>query len=380
MRIIKIISLLLALCLALGACSSGKAEVVSGQYMLATGKATGTYYSLGTCLAGIWDKYTQSTTNITTTTGSVSNIDMLLKGNADFAFVQSDILHYAIKGEEMYEENKQRGFSVVGNLYSEAAQFVVNASTEIHTIPDLIGKTVAVGEYGTATEAAARKILEAYGVTYDMITVKYQSFSKAMSGLDSGSIHAAFAVSSLPSANILEYSKTHEIRFLPISRTQSTAFSRNCPFFSDGMIPSEAYGTSNSVSTVCIDVLLICRSSLPSANVYSVTKAIFDNTEEVVAGHAKGSEINAVTAAESKIGSFHAGAAQYYNNSDGVLQEPVSSESSTAGESSEDTQTSIEPSSSGDNVVIIGSSSYAEIGRSESSESSSESSETSASE
>ena len=312
MKKIKIIGAFLAAAILLCSCSKGE-ETVGGNYMLATGKAGGTYYSLGTCLASVWDKYSQSTTNIATTTGSVNNIEMLTKDNADFAFVQSDILYYALEGQEMYEENKQRGFSVVGNLYSEYAQFVVNASSEITSIPDLAGKTVAVGKYGTATEAAARKILEAYGITYDMITVKYQTFSEAMDGLHSGSIQAAFAVSSLPSANILEYSQTHEIRFLPISLNQSAAFKRSCPFFSDGVILNEVYGTQNSASTVCIDVLLICRTNLSADSVYSVTKSLFENTDEITAGHAKGEEINVVNASESAVGTYHPGATRFYN-------------------------------------------------------------------
>lgn len=314
MKKIKICCLLLSVLILLSSCT-GKAEgATGGTYMLATGKAGGTYYSLGTCLASVWDKYSQSTTNITTTNGSIENLEMLQKENADFAFMQSDILHYATSGEEMFFEDKQKGVSVVGTLYSEYAQFVVNASTEIKSIPDLNGKTVAVGKYGTATEAAARKILEAYGITYDMITVKYQTFSEAMNGLNSGSIDAAFAVSSLPSANILEYSQTHEIRFLPVTLTQSNSFKRSCPFFSDGMIPSEAYGTENSCSTVCIDVLLVCRTNLSVADVLGVTQALFNNTDEVASAHAKGSDINSVTASETKIGSMHPGASQYYNS------------------------------------------------------------------
>ncbi|MBR5872566.1 MAG: TAXI family TRAP transporter solute-binding subunit, partial [Oscillospiraceae bacterium] len=151
MKKIKILPVVLALMLVFASCSGSTEAATGGKYMLATGKAGGTYYSLGTCLASVWDKYSQSTTNITTTSGSVQNIEMLLKENADFAFVQSDILYYALNGKEMYNENPQRGISVVANLYTEYAQFVVNASTDIRTISDLAGKTVAVGKYGTAT-------------------------------------------------------------------------------------------------------------------------------------------------------------------------------------------------------------------------------------
>ncbi len=339
MKKTKMLAVLMAVMLVLCSCSKAPEAATGGKYMLATGKAGGTYYSLGTCLASVWDKYSQSTTNITTTSGSIQNIEMLLKENADFAFVQNDILHYALEGKEMYEENAQRGISVVANLYSEHAQFVVNASSDIKTIPELAGKTVAVGKYGTATEAAARQILEAYGITYDMITVKYQTFSEAMDGLNSGNIQAAFAVSSLPSANILEYAQTHEIRFLPISLTQSTAFKRNCPFFRDGMILNEVYGTENSVSTVCIDVLLICRNNMPSADVLAITSALFNNTDEITAGHAKGQDINAVTAAETLVGSIHSGARQYFDNpgeenkkEDKKDEEEASSESESSSE------------------------------------------------
>ena len=119
MKPIKTIALILAFMLLLCSCSGGKTETVTGgSYMLATGKAGGTYYSFGTCLASVWDKYTQSSTNIATTSGSVQNIEMLLKENADFAFVQNDILYYALEGKEMYEENPQKAIE----LYRAAAE------------------------------------------------------------------------------------------------------------------------------------------------------------------------------------------------------------------------------------------------------------------
>ena len=79
------------------------------------------------------------------------------------------------------------------------------------------------------------------------------------------------------------------------------------------MIKSEVYGTENSVSTVCIDVLLICRSNLSSDAVYGVVSSLFNNLNELSAAHSKGAEINADTAKATKVGSLHAGAKKYYN-------------------------------------------------------------------
>lgn len=311
---VKIIAVLMAVLMLMCACSKKEASASGEKYMFVTGKSGGAYNSLGISMAGVWDKYLGSSTNVISTTGSIQNIEMLIKGDADFGFVQSDILYYAQNGKEMYEENKQRGLSVLATLYSEAVQVIVNAGTDIQTVSDLLGKTVAVGKYGTATEAAARQILEAYGITYDLITVKYQTFSEASEGLANGSIDAIFAVSALPSSNISIYAETHSIRFLPVSTSgNGSKLRRSCPFFTDGVIKSEVYGTENSVSTVCIDVLLICRSNLSSDAVYGVVSSLFNNLNELSAAHSKGAEINADTAKATKVGSLHAGAKKYYN-------------------------------------------------------------------
>ena len=147
-----------------------------------------------------------------------------------------------------------------------------------------------------------------------MITVKYQTFSEASESLASGGVDAIFAVSALPSSNISIYAETHSIRFLPVSTSGSGAkLRKSCPFFTDGVIKSEAYGTENSVATVCIDVMLVCRSDLSSDAVYGVVSSLFNNLDELSAAHSKGAEINADTSKATKVGSMHAGAKKYYN-------------------------------------------------------------------
>lgn len=314
MKKTRITALVLILCLLLCSCSSGKAETGGGSYLFATGKSSGTYYNFGTYMAAIWDKYLGSTTTVVTTSGSVENIDMLTRGDADFGLCQSDILYYALNGTELYADNKQKGISVVASLYSEAVQIVVNADSDITSIEDLAGKTVAVGEYGTATEAAARQILAAYGITYDQITVKYQNFSAASTGLGTGNIDASFAVSALPSTNILEYSELRAVRFLPISTANASKLKKSCPFFTDGAILGEIYNTDGSVSTLCIDILLICRSNLSTDSVYGVASSLFDNLDELASAHSRGAEISLDAAGSPKVGTLHAGAKKYFDS------------------------------------------------------------------
>lgn len=317
MKKLSIIAILLALIFVLSACQGGqKAVTTGGKYMFVTGKSGGTYNSLGSAMATIVDKYLGSTTTVISTGGSFDNIDMLVKGDAQFAFCQSDILWYAMNGKEMYDENYKRGISVVATLYSEPVQVIVNADSEIETIGDLKGLTVAVGRYGTATEAAARLILQAYGISYDQITVRYQNFSEASSALASGTCDACFAVSCLPSGNVYEYSGIRPVKLLPISITNATKLKRNYPFFRDSMVGSEVYGCENSVSTLAIDVLLVCRSDVPADDVYSITSTLFSNIDELRSAHIRGSDIFVETSSETKVGAIHSGARDYYNSVD----------------------------------------------------------------
>ena len=98
-RTVKIISVLMAATILLCSCSKSDTDAVGKEYMLVTGKSGGAYNSLGISMAGVWDKYLGSNTNVISTTGSIQNIEMLIKGDADFGFVQSDILYYAQNGK-----------------------------------------------------------------------------------------------------------------------------------------------------------------------------------------------------------------------------------------------------------------------------------------
>lgn len=59
----------------------------------------------------------------------------------------------------------------MATLYPETVQIVTLDKTGVKSLNDVKGKRVAVGAAGSGTEANARQILEAYGITYDDIKV-----------------------------------------------------------------------------------------------------------------------------------------------------------------------------------------------------------------
>ena len=74
----------------------------------------------------------------------------------------------------------------MATLYPETVQIVTLDKTGVKPLNDVKGKRVAVGAAGSGTEANARQILEAYGITYDDIKVQYLSFAEASNALKDG--------------------------------------------------------------------------------------------------------------------------------------------------------------------------------------------------
>ena len=60
------------------------------------------------------------------------------------------------------------------------------------------------------------------------------------------------------------------------------------------------------------DFRLLLKKRFAEDDVYNLTKAIFDNSEDIAKEHAKGAELSLENATEGLTVPFHAGAAKYF--------------------------------------------------------------------
>lgn len=133
---------------------------------IATGGTSGTYYPLGGALADILNKNVKGANASAQSTGaSVANVNLLKEGKVDIGFIQNDISYYAVNGVEMFKDKAVKNLKGLATLYPETIQIVTTKKTGIKTFAGIKGKRVAVGAAGSGTEANARQILEAAGIT-----------------------------------------------------------------------------------------------------------------------------------------------------------------------------------------------------------------------
>ncbi|ADL08347.1 TAXI family TRAP transporter solute-binding subunit [Thermosediminibacter oceani] len=313
-KIFSLLTILLLVALFTAGCGGSNA---GGQKFIniATGGTSGTYFPLGGALAEIWNKNIQGVNATAQTTGaSVANVNLLKDGKAEVIFVQNDIAYYAYNGTEMFKDNKYEDIRGLATLYPETIQIVTRADKGIKTLDDLKGKKVAVGSAGSGTEANARQILEAAGITYNDIQVQYLSFADAANNLKDGNIDAAFVTAGYPTAAIQDIAAQHKIVLIPLDDKTIETLTSKYPFYTRTVIPANTYsGQTEDVVTVSVKSMLAVSAKYDEDTVYQLVKTMYENQERLKAAHSSGELIVPDTGKEGMSIPLHPGAEKYFN-------------------------------------------------------------------
>lgn len=311
-------SLLLIVSLILAACSdktgndANDTKEAEGPKFISilTGGTGGTYYPLGGAFANIISEETGIESNAETSGASAENLATLKDGNAEVAFTQTDIASYAKEGKQMFEGGKVDNIQAIGTLYPETIQIVTTKKSGIKKIEDLKGKRVSVGAPGSGVVPNAEQILEVHGMTFDDIERKDLSFDESTAGIQDGAIDAAFVTAGTPTGAVEGLSATEEIVILPIEQDKIDALIEKYPYYIQDQVPKGTYKLKENVPTVAVQAMLVVRDDLSQELVYEITKAIFENLDQVT--HAKAKMIKAENALNGTGIDIHPGALKYF--------------------------------------------------------------------
>lgn len=276
---------------------------------IATGGTGGTYYPLGGNFAKMIKDATGVEANAITSNASAENMALIQQGKAEIAFTQTDIATYANEGTMMFNGKKVDNIKGLGTLYPETIQIVTTEKSGIKSVADLKGKTVSVGEAGSGTRANAEQILEMYGMTFDDIKDRNLDFSDSTTGIQDGTIHAAFITAGTPTGAVEGLAATEDVVIIPLESDKIDALIEKYPYYAKETIPAGTYGTE--IETVAVQAMLVVSADLNEDFVYEATKAIFENTDKI--GHAKKELIKAEKALEGMAIELHPGAKKYFD-------------------------------------------------------------------
>jgi hypothetical protein len=298
------------------------AQQVKGDFVLATGGTSGTYYGFGGAVSQVLNKATGSNITANSTGGSVENIRLVSSGEADFGFASSDVFAYALDGTKNFKDTgKIPNVKAIASLYPELIH-IVTTKEDIKSISDLKGKVVSVGAAGSGNEVNASVILAAYNLSYDDIDERFLSDAEASSALQDGTLDAAVYSTGVPNPGLVELSISKSIRILSIDDKVKEELIKKCPYYAPDTITKDAYNTTEEANTLASKALLVVREDMSEQDVYLITKALYENSADIAALHAKGKYITIESALGGIIpSSLHPGAIKYYKEAGVTIPE-----------------------------------------------------------
>lgn len=288
---------------------------------LATGGTAGTYYPIGSGITAIITKYVDSVEATAESTGaSVANSKMLRDGEIEFILCSASTASSAYNGKETFQGKPAANMRGIASLYPEVFQFIALESSELEKVADLKGKKVAVGSAGSGTERISKLLLEAHGITYDDIEPQFLGFGEAVTALKDRLIDSAIVGSGLPTSAVVDASASLDINLLEVDRQAMENAIKEYKFLKLQTIPEGTYnGVNKDVLTVATPALFITTKDMDEEVIYNITKALFENIEEIERVHAQGKNIKLETAVEAMSVPLHPGAEKYYKEK-GILK------------------------------------------------------------
>ncbi len=322
----KIVAMLLLVVLSLSCFCSCKAEKKRESIKVGTGANTGTYYVFTSAAGTILKNKTGLDLSVVSTGGSVANINGVDDGDYNMAMVQNDTMIHAYNNLDPINFKREiQTFSVIGEVYPEVVQIVVSGSLreEVKTLADLRDKRVSVGDVGSGVYLNAKELFAAYDmdINEDIIQTNL-SVGAAAEEMKDGKLDAFFFTAGAPTTAISELSAVMDIFMLSIEEDVMKEFIKNHKI--DGKY--EVYSIQNITNkqysfipadaparTIGVTATLIAANTLSEDTVYTVTKALWENKEEIARAHSVGSAMNEKKAF-STIGNvpLHPGAEKYY--------------------------------------------------------------------
>jgi len=318
-------------------------------FRIGTAATTGTYFQIGGVLASAISKTSGSrdcdhggscgvpglVAVAQASQGSVQNVLAVSGGQFESALAQADIAYWAYTGglpatrrcakedaaaksggtAQLKKSGPLKNLRAIAGLYPEDIHIVIRADSAIHSLRDLKGKRVALGEPESGTLADARLVLEAAGLSECEIKAEYLRLSDAANGLVQGRIDAFFLVGGYPVPAITDVSTAIPTRLLPIPHDIAERLARKFSFYAPDVIPAGTYpGIDADTATVSTMALWLVREDIDDDLVYAITKALWrDTTKRLLdSSHPVGRRIRLASAFDGVAIPLHPGAARYY--------------------------------------------------------------------
>jgi TRAP transporter TAXI family solute receptor len=255
------------------------------------------------------------------TAGSVENLALLDRGEADFAIVQALVSYDAWSGVRSFSQvGPRRNFRATTALWQNTEQFVLlSEHVKTGTIDDLIalkGATVGLGKHDSGTLLSNRVLLAHFGIDIDQhYRLAYLGYGPAADALQAGEVVAIGIPAGVPTKSLTRAKAAlgAGITILSFTATQTAQADNGLGLWAPYTIAAGTYpGQADDVRTIAQPNLLVVNANVDEDAVYRIVKLIFERREFLRAMHSATEAITLESALTGLPVPLHEGAKRFF--------------------------------------------------------------------
>lgn len=261
-----------------------------------TGPENGYYYHVGKAIEAA-SKHMPDEIRIHTcsSNGSTTNLAALLKNEADFAIVQSDVVHQLwhceVPDMQRCESQKEPlRIRLVTPLFVEKLQVLVRPHLYISSLGELRSShCIWAGVDGSGSAPTARMLLEAAGWNRDQIGASQsgchaapKTLEEALGLLQKGDeLDAVIQTRVVPSRPIYEALKTSEIQILGIDWNLVERMTQDGIYRETSIQRNEYRSAGDGIYSIGVPALLLTRNNADADAVRAMAELIEDEQTDI---------------------------------------------------------------------------------------------------
>lgn len=279
-----------------------------------TGSPAGTYYFIGAGFSSIVNNNVEGL-KVTpeSTAASTENARLMMRGLMDMGLACMGTL-----GDLKSQGAEVDKLRLIAVGHTSDIHWIVPENSDIQSVADFKGKTVAVGPAGSATLNIIGKqhLTKGWGLTFEDFNAKFLSFDEVARGIRDHTIDAGLIFAGYPLSSVMRLANDIDVRLLNIEKDKvellRSEFGNVVPL----TIPANTYpNIEEEVKTYCIPQMWLCRTDLEEETVYNIIKAVYEHPEDKNAIHPMAKKYtikNAFRGSDNVPVGYHSGAIKYY--------------------------------------------------------------------
>ena len=279
---------------------------------LGTASVGGTYFVYGQAWASLVGEKIGLNINTQQTQGPNQNLLLVQGKQIELGMTTMGVALQGWNGTGEWTKGQQmRDVRALFPMYDTPFHFVALRKSGITSVAQLAGKRVGVGPRAGTPGTYFPLMFQALGL--QNVTVRNGQAADMGSQLGDGLIDCFAFAAGLPIPNFSELSASQDVVFFGFTPAEVAKVTQAMPELSPASIPAGTYKQMTKAdATVGLFNFAIAHRTVPDSLAYAIVKAVHENHDAMVKGHAAAKETVPANLGKNTFLPFHPGAAKYY--------------------------------------------------------------------